>query len=199
MTSRDKDFADKFNKIVVGFEYSRGYSNCDGSLFIKCMECGAETKRSGGFLRKVIRGEKNIVCSQCNNDSHSNIHKETTLKECNNCSKVFETNSGHSYCSEYCLNYNKNRRKENKKTKIYKELKAKGVYDSSITLDKLLERKGTICYLCGKETKLDVDKNDNLYPSIKHVQPLTKQGAHTWDNVKVAHRICNSTKADRVL
>ena len=34
------------------------------------------------------------------------------------------------------------------------------------------------------------------YPSIDHASPVAKGGAHTWDNVRLAHRDCNSVKSD---
>ena len=34
----------------------------------------------------------------------------------------------------------------------------------------------------------------NNYPSIEHIKPAALGGSHTWDNVKLAHRRCNSLK-----
>jgi 5-methylcytosine-specific restriction endonuclease McrA len=31
-------------------------------------------------------------------------------------------------------------------------------------------------------------------PTIDHIIPMAKGGGHIWDNVQVAHAICNSTK-----
>ena len=36
----------------------------------------------------------------------------------------------------------------------------------------------------------------NNYPSIDHVIPVSKGGTHTWDNVKLAHRHCNTMKSN---
>jgi 5-methylcytosine-specific restriction endonuclease McrA len=35
------------------------------------------------------------------------------------------------------------------------------------------------------------------YPSIDHVRPISKGGSHTWDNVMLAHKGCNSKKGNR--
>lgn len=37
-----------------------------------------------------------------------------------------------------------------------------------------------------------------LYPSIDHIVPMSKGGGHVWENVQVAHIICNSEKGDRL-
>lgn len=57
---------------------------------------------------------------------------------------------------------------------------------------KVAERDGQECYLCGRwlgwrEITLD------------HVHPLSRGGGHTYANVKIACRVCNSRKGDRLL
>lgn len=96
------------------------------------------------------------------------------------------------------------KKRQNKYKEITRRVKIKNaLVDSDITIDKLLRRDGYVCHICGKLC----DKNDyiqtekafiagNYYPSIDHVIPLAKGGLHSWDNVKIAHRICNSYKGD---
>ena len=73
-------------------------------------------------------------------------------------------------------------------------------YDSSITLSKVIDRFNGICQICGKP----VDKNDisnghikRLYPTVDHIKSLSKGGAHTWDNIQLAHMACNAGKCDK--
>ena len=70
-------------------------------------------------------------------------------------------------------------------------------YDSEVTLKRLLRRQNGICQICG----LPVDESDwnglrmgKKYPTIDHIVPISLGGSHTWDNVQLAHMICNSTK-----
>jgi 5-methylcytosine-specific restriction endonuclease McrA len=73
-------------------------------------------------------------------------------------------------------------------------------YDPSVKLEKLIARDGLRCAICGEMC----DPNDHSwskysgpkYPSIDHIIPMSKGGGHTWDNVQVAHIICNSEKGD---
>ena len=73
-------------------------------------------------------------------------------------------------------------------------------YDPSVTLRELVERNGLRCAICGEMC----DPSDHSwskytgpkYPSIDHIIPMSKGGGHTWDNVQVAHIICNSAKGD---
>ena len=39
----------------------------------------------------------------------------------------------------------------------------------------------------------------NKYPSVDHMIPIAKGGTHTWDNVQLAHRYCNSIKSDKFI
>lgn len=76
-------------------------------------------------------------------------------------------------------------------------------YDPSVKLEKLVARDGLRCAICGGMC----DWNDHSwseycgpnYPSIDHIVPMSKGGGHTWDNVQVAHIICNSEKGDKVV
>ena len=97
------------------------------------------------------------------------------------------------YCSDKC------RHKGHKTGKHIERAKLHGCeWESGVTLSKLLKRDGLRCALCGELC----DPNDTswgngsgpLYPSMDHKIPLAKGGTHTWDNVQVAHLICNSFK-----
>lgn len=131
-------------------------------------------------------------------------------RKCVYCGKEFilkKYETGHKYCSEECKKEGyKICRRSKKKYRIDKDkrLSKNGKIDYSISIEQLYKRDKGICYLCGKKT----DFNDykitkeghfiagNNYPSIDHVKPIAKGGLHEWDNVKLAHRLCNSIKQD---
>ena len=47
--------------------------------------------------------------------------------------------------------------------------------------------------------KFNVTKHTaQMICSKDHIIPLAKGGEHSWDNIQLAHRICNSLKADKV-
>lgn len=75
-------------------------------------------------------------------------------------------------------------------------------YDQTITLKKLILRDKGICKICGKPIDLsDISKHavGNYYPSVDHIIPMSKGGGHVWENVQLAHMICNSKKGDRYI
>jgi len=124
-----------------------------------------------------------------------------TCKCCSREYRPIETGyNSKNYCSERCQKRLYDRKQDVKRDHRKRWRK----HDKGITLDALYARDHGICYLCGGTCDYsDMSINDgvfiagNNYPSIDHVQPLAKGGTHTWDNVKLAHRICNSIKSDR--
>lgn len=116
----------------------------------------------------------------------------------------YERNSG--FCSGKCrtefrkTNSNLKRRNGNRvRTKNTLRAKKFGCeVEKGITLKKLIERDGLRCAICGEMCDWnDRSWNGNcgpLYPSMDHIIPMSKGGGHTWDNVQVAHMICNDRK-----
>jgi hypothetical protein len=122
--------------------------------------------------------------------------------KCKECGKRFEMRSSKSkFCSTKCSDKNYYRVKELRRRK---KLQENGRVNYKISKRKLIEREGSKCKLCGEP----VDFNDYhykeegyfiagpKYPSIDHIIPVAKGGTHTWDNVQLAHRHCNSVKSD---
>ena len=109
-----------------------------------------------------------------------------------------------AYCSKKC-NY-----KHFKTGTISDRLRKRGRSDERrdlITLDEVIKRDNGICYICGRKTSKEDSWTDAngyhvcgpTYPTRDHVIPIAKGGTHTWDNVRLACRDCNSTKSDRTL
>lgn len=121
-------------------------------------------------------------------------------KKCSVCGKLFKGNGNEYFCSSDCRILHRKRQKSLER--VSKRFAGMDI-DKTVTLDSLIKRDNNICYICGEVC----DSNDftiingyticgNKYPSIDHVIPASKGGTHTWDNVKLAHRICNSYKCD---
>lgn len=88
------------------------------------------------------------------------------------------------------------------KTRHYKErmIAPEAGYDRTINLKKVMQRDHGICQICGKPVDLTSRIGGGvgrLYPTIDHIIPLSKGGGHTWDNVRLAHMVCNSIKCDK--
>ena len=62
----------------------------------------------------------------------------------------------------------------------------------------VFERDGWLCGLCGGPVDPRIAHPDPRSPSLDHIVPLKKSGAHTLANVQLAHLGCNSSKGDRL-
>lgn len=127
-----------------------------------------------------------------------------TFTSCMGCGAMFlyDDRTHQKYCSKQCA-----RRLRQKKKEVVRRIRTKAqMVDNDITLEKLYQRDGGICYLCGRVC----DWNDRVvidgtvicgdnYPSIEHVIPLSKDGKHSWANVKLACRKCNNHKRDNII
>lgn len=199
-------------------EYYSDYINSESKVKLKCNKCGNIFERYASCVRK----ENKIRCFKCEKintqkrKSYIKIQKNTakelnkkakgllrnkqlTMSICLQCNKLFMGEN--KYCSIECRNkYHNSVHSENRK----RYTKINGEIDNSITLEKLIKRDNNICYLCNRECNIldyiyqgDYKIAGNYYPSIDHVIPIAKGGTHTWDNVRLAHRICNSLKSDK--
>lgn len=195
---------------------------------VKCPVC-AEEKRAAKRRQKIAKMAVRRTCDFCGKEFHpKGTHNRFCSKECayqnqltnaqeyrecnfvpeericKYCGNVFTTQfkGMRDYCSASC------RKKSTHDSTLLQRIKSKGqIINTDITLPKLYERDGGICYICGKTCDWN-DKHQNSdgywvygnnYPSIDHVVPLAKMGTHSWDNVKLACRYCNSIKgADEV-
>lgn len=112
-----------------------------------------------------------------------------------------------SYCSHACKRKATNKAKKmspsGRTGSYYVRARKYGVeYIPGITLKKVVARDGLRCAICGGMC----DWNDHtwsscsgpLHPSIDHIIPMAKGGPHIWENVQVAHVMCNSEKGDKV-
>lgn len=199
MNKLERNFIDKFNSIRGDkWEYVSGYVNNTSNVLIKCKECGEIKERT---IKGLFDKNVNISCRKCFNNQRG-----IEEKKCIECGKIFKAfNKEQVICKNCHDKREKERRKANKRLR---EAKAKnnGKIEWNISLDKLIER-DEVCKICGREVDVDdyviTDEGYFIagenYPSIDHIIPLAKGGTHTWNNVQLVHRHCNSIKCDKII
>lgn len=205
----------------LGFEYVDGYTGSEGFCNVRCMKCGTVYKKSCISIRHA---DQFLVCENCNEINKRNREEEKrkaseaaereyqrrrwlsmkatqlSIKECRECGSGFVSTSRSIYCSDECQKKASNRAGYDKRIKRLSNI----VVDKDISLEKLSRRDNGICWLCGRYVDwMDIEVRDgtkiagDMYPSIDHVVPISKGGKHSWDNIKLAHRICNTLKGDK--
>lgn len=174
-----------------GFSYAGEYTGHDGAVLLRCNTCGEIVTRSMSMLRK----RKRIICPEC---------AGMRDRVCVICGMIFTASQYRQVCcSAECSALN---RKAKHNLRHDTRLNQNNLVDHGITVAALYKRDGGVCYLCGKPCDIDDYTNSgaafiagDLYPSIDHVKALSHGGMHSWDNVKLAHRICNRKKSNILL
>lgn len=126
--------------------------------------------------------------------------------ECEICGKSFTTyRQNATCCSSECAKKKANRYASHRKDSRIADEKR---IDKDISALGLFVKDGGVCWICGGKC----NPNDyvirgghkicgNFYPSVDHIVPICEGGEDSWENVKLAHRICNSKRyfAEKVL
>lgn len=152
-----------------------------------CEICGKE------FISK--RPNKKYCCKTCyNRGAHGKGSYKLYKYVCTVCGKEYETVM--KYNSECCSKHCRDQLTRIDRNRRYNHLKETGKFDNSVTLENVFSKYNGICQCCNKELEFDCDCNDNDYPSIDHITPLSKGGWHTWENVQLLCRGCNIHKSN---
>lgn len=175
---------------------------------ITCARC-AEVVREGKQAAKRAEAESRQkhraiqkLISVLKSELKSKEKRDRLVSTCKECGTIFEGACGHScYCSDICRKRAERRRCEVRRRH---KLRENGEVDYSISLERLIKRDHNRCHICGGLCDCDDFVYSDAgwfiagdrYPSIDHVLPVSKGGTHSWGNVKLAHRKCNSLKRD---
>jgi len=220
--SLDRFKTNLLNKYNGRFNYIAGYKNCDSTVVISCNDCGSQYEKNAQFVRK----DKIFRCDGCNKNKkkeelkdklkdkevmikleQQRKEKQRIKKYTSECIECAESFVGHRVRLRYCsLGCARKRHSRIRDLNRRKKLKENGIIDNSITLSKLISRDKGKCKLCEGRVKVNdyiktIESHfiaGNNYPSIDHVLPVSKGGTHTWDNVQLAHRVCNAKKNDNI-
>jgi hypothetical protein len=154
----------------------------------RCLQCGVQPVTVGcsRYCSEECRGEATRAYGrQWNAENRPHEHKWYGHR-CADCGTPFLSSSSTGrYCSEACAV--RNARRRHKRQRRARE-RGNGPIER-IDLPTLAERDGWRCHLCRKRVTRKTW-------SIDHLVPLVDGGAHTYDNVALAHHRCNSLRQD---
>lgn len=208
----DSEVPAMLNRYATEWEYIGGYTGSDGTAIVR-HRCGYTTRKSMVTIRHRGNTMKCVVCEQREREEKKEAEAEQRrkaeavkrfnrkipkyeqqgMKSCAVCGGFFFGKG--STCGEECRRVKANHYYSMKKEKRRK--KAMTEESSQINVRSLFERDGGICWLCGGLCDLGADPNSDKYPSVDHVVPIADGGLDEWDNVRLAHRWCNTKRGDR--
>lgn len=117
-----------------------------------------------------------------------------TISTCLHCGKPFITTFGSrrtQYCSDKCSQgEHRDRYNETRKEQMSR------AFVEPVGLKTTFKAYNGMCAICGLPVPYDSDPANQWGPTVDHIVPLSKGGAHERVNCQLAHRLCNSLKLD---
>lgn len=176
--------------------------------------CGVSRDKLGARLRQGVSIEMAIqknyikICPVCDKEfktdrinrnycsptcAHRDAKGRGKIKHCvcECCGSSFDSYfSKARFCSDKC----RKAAARLERRKKLKNARERGEFDVSVTLENVYEKFGGKCVCCGKSLKFGDSPLTEDYPTIDHIKPLSKGGAHLWNNVQLMCRACNMSK-----
>ena len=151
-------------------------------------------------LREARQAERERLKAE--RDAERERHRiELELAKLHPCPVCGTITDRKKYCSDACCKRAFNNRSRNRRDARIRD----ALVDRDISLMDVYKNDMGFCYICGRFCSWDdTEERDgtiicgNTYPSIDHVIPLSKGGKHSWQNVRLACRKCNSIKSDSI-
>ena len=221
----DEQIRQKIAENGLPFEYAGEYKR-GSHVLLKCNQCGCvvrygataifkkklqckECRRREQEQRQQQAEQEKADRAAATEQARAEAAKQRAMQHearrreivCPVCGESFVTyNAKRITCSTECSRMHDNIMHSRKKDKrISKDKRI-----DKISLDVLFRRDRGVCHICGKQCDWnDYTQTDtafiagNLYPSVDHVVPVSLGGTDAWDNVMLAHRICNSIRGNR--
>lgn len=172
----------------------------DLSVHDNCLHCG----------KKLEPEQPKFCSSRCSARYYRGVE---AIRQCDHCGKEYEPYNGALTCSPEC-EYQRDRRQQRDyyahrmatdpeyRARMFgayhaRRMVIEGIGSEVVVYEEVFERDGWICQLCGDPIDREAEWPDPYSPSLDHVVPLARGGAHTYDNVQCTHLRCNLSKGDR--
>lgn len=186
----------------------------------KCCDCTRKAKQEKALNKTcqicgkefVAMSVQTVRCSrECDKENARRkateratmLHNATARPtQCKWCGEIFTPEYGSKkrvYCSDECgKKSGRESMKVAKRKRKYAELARadNDCYYNPISLKRLYDRDGGKCGICGKKVDWSLQRSGKQGPhpmcaTRDHIIPVSCGGAHTWNNVRLAHMTCN--------
>lgn len=215
-----KIISEKTNGLV---EYVSGYTKKENPVTVRCETCGETYSltfhhitthwRGCPVCKRIDRQKRQMqeqasrMLRQRNREQQAKDRKAEAERKrldylqakqhpCPVCGEITTISK---YCSPRCRIKAHDSAHEYRRRILIKS----AMVDKDITVEGLFRRDHGVCAICGKRCDYeDYTMRDGAfiagdwYPSVDHIKPLSLGGSHSWDNIQLAHRRCNTLKSN---
>ena len=175
-----------------------------------CNWCGGSMPRDSSPFERLCSDKCRSLSSEAAFRKGRLKQRKRFITECRVCGNVIPpgAHGNSAHCSPECKKVSKSnhfkkyyRRNPSKYQdhNAVRRAKIKEATTDNVDRIRVFERDGWECHICGDPISKEAVWPSPESVSLDHVIPLSKGGAHSYDNCKAAHWGCNSAKGDRPL
>lgn len=169
---------------------------------VPCSRCGAMLWRGSSSLAAP-------VCRPCRKLAKGPKRLTTPLNFCAHCGAELnrkQTYNRQTFCSLTCAARSRPKRAKlgrspyaNQEKCSLRRARLKGVKLSRVKPLVVFERDSWTCHICGLPVDRALNGQHPMGPTLDHMVPLKLGGAHSYENISLAHRSCNTRKGARLV
>jgi len=156
-------------------------------------------RRTGAPARRPL-GPRVETAIRTWREQRDRSNRMTATAECGECHSVFHPYSDRrlaTYRCSWCAEVNE---ATYRSEATMRRRQAERSGDYGITWRSVGKRDGWTCHLCGES--VDQAAGTAYVPkgaTVDHLTPIALGGSHTWENVALAHRACNTSRGAKPL
>lgn len=123
--------------------------------------------------------------------------KKHILRRCPGCKQPKQFSG--TYCSKDCYLQSDHGRFIRRQSRHRRRARMHNAQIEQVDSRLIAKRDKYKCHICRKRVNMNLDVQDIYSPTMDHLIPISLGGDHTYANIRLAHRICNSRKGNRAV
>ena len=144
-------------------------------------------------------GHKKFCSDLCKEFDQRITHpaKRHILRKCPGCKQPKQFSG--TYCSTDCYQQSDHGKLIRRQAKHRRRARMHNAQVEEVDPLIIAKRDKYKCHICRKRVDMNLDWQDRYSPTMDHLIPISLGGDHTYANIRLAHRTCNSSKGNRAV
>jgi len=123
--------------------------------------------------------------------------KRNIIRRCPGCKQPKQFSG--TYCSNDCYRQSDQGKLITRRGRHLRRARMRNAYIEQVDPSVVAKRDKYKCHICRKRVNMQLEYNDKYSATMDHLIPLSLGGDHTYANMRLAHRTCNSSKGNRAV